>query len=89
MKASARANLAPAIANVVQNGVVEKFRLLRHEGNAAPQVFYRRITERHAVEQHLALLRIIEAAQQINDGTFSAAIWAHNCQVVAPCDRQV
>ena len=48
-----------------------------------PQIFDRDIAQRHAVDQHVALLRVVEAAEQVDERALAAAVGADDRQVLA------
>ena len=78
-----------AIADVVQDRFVEQLGLLGDQGDPAAKIGHRHLFQRHAVDRDFALLRIEEAAEQIRERAFSAAVGTDDRQSFAERDRQI
>src|SRR5690606_7053814 len=62
-----------AEADVVIDVAAEEEDILEHEADPLAQLVRRHIAYRHPVEQDLALLRLVEAEQQADDGCLARA----------------
>ena len=78
-----------AVADVVEDRLVEQLRLLCDHCDAAAQIMERHVGERHAVEEHGALGRVVEPADEVHERALAAAVGAHDRHPLAERDREV
>ncbi len=62
-----------AVAKVAGDGPREQERLLRNDPDAAPEVLSIDLLDVHAIDQHLAAGRVVEARDQVDQRRFAAA----------------
>jgi hypothetical protein len=71
------------------SALVEKHRaVLRHDADALAQVGQRQVAHRHAVDAHRALLRVVEAQQQLQHRALAGAAGADQRHGFAGPDLQ-
>ena len=81
------AGVPTAVADVVEDRLVEQLCLLRHQGNPAAEVLERHIRERHAIDEDLPLRRVVEPADEVDHRALAAAVGADNRHPLAEVDR--
>src|SRR4029077_14162185 len=79
----------PAIADVVADGSMKKRRVLSHHSDLGAQTILRGERDVLAVDQHASLRYVIEAQQQIDDGTFPGAGTADQTDLLARTNMQI
>ena len=73
----------------MQDALVEQFRLLRHQRDAAAEVLERHIAEGDAVDEHIPFLRVEEPAEEVHQRAFATPIGADNRQMLAEGDLEI
>src|SRR5205085_2657566 len=82
-------SLWPAQGDVLPHGSIEDKGVLEHDGGLPTKRGERHVPQVVPIKQHLALLRVPEAQQQIGDGALSRARWAYYCHVASHGDREI
>src|ERR1700736_5790951 len=67
-----------SVADVVEQGTIEEDRLLQHQANLVPQRCEGEFSDVGAVEQHGALLRVVEPGYEAHQGGFAPATAPHD-----------
>src|SRR5204863_8905257 len=83
------ARIPAAVANVVQDALIEQLRLLRHQRDAATELLERDVVERDAVDEHVPFLRVEEPAEEVHQRAFATPIGADNRQMLAEGDLEI
>ena len=78
-----------AVADVVENRVVEEHRLLRDQADLAAEVAQPHVGQRHAVELHHAGRGIGKTRNQIGQRALAAAVGADDGDRLAEGDPQI
>ena len=83
------ARVGPADADVLAHALAEQERLLEDERDRAADVGEPQLAQVEAVEQHAAVLRVVEAREQAGDGALARAGRADERERLARRDVQV
>src|SRR5205807_1570003 len=76
----------PGEGDVLVDRTAEEKRFLEHDANLRAQVLLRDLPDVHAVNEDLAFLDLIEAADQVDGGALARAALSHEADHLAPRD---